>query len=310
MTTLIQPPRWSIQEFERDASLAIEEFMRDRLAEPGAEYKHRFHESYTKAEHLFDLTENLTQLEQVATDILGDKDHQYSLRYIVGPPISRDDLATIAGGSLAPSKLKKDSKRALKIIRLLISGLDSQRFPWILVTRQPSATERHAALMSSAALMASQQLRTYRANQAKEAQESAVKTQLRSKGFFEVKANPIQTTQHGPAPGHYCGETLFGDRKADIIVGLYDRRIMPIECKVSNSASNSIKRLNNDSAVKAIAWLKDFGQANVVPAAVLAGVFKTRNLEQAQSAGLAIFWQHDLTRLGEFVSFTRRGSSA
>ena len=44
---------------------------------------------------------------------------------------------------------------------------------------------------------------------------------------------------------------MLGTRKADVLVGLHDRRLMPIEAKVSNSFTNSIKRLNNDAAVKA-----------------------------------------------------------
>ena len=43
---------------------------------------------------------------------------------------------------------------------------------------------------------------------------------------------------------------------------------MPIECKVSNSATNSIKRLNNDAAVKARIWRGEFGERQVVPSAV------------------------------------------
>jgi transcriptional accessory protein Tex/SPT6 len=43
----------------------------------------------------------------------------------------------------------------------------------------------------------------------------------------------------------------------------------------------------------------------VVPAAVLAGVFKVLNLEQAQARGLALLWSHDLDKLGAFISSTK-----
>jgi len=69
------------------------------------------------------------------------------------------------------------------------------------------------------------------------------------------------------------------------VVRLWDHRIMPIECKVSNSALNSIKRLNHDAAVKAETWTKDFGTRNVVPAAVLSAVYKLRHLADAQQRG-------------------------
>lgn len=80
----------------------------------------------------------------------------------------------------------------------------------------------------------------------------------------------------------------------DLVVGLWDTRIMPIECKVSNSSTNSVKRLNNDAAVKAEIWTKDFGGLTIIPAAVLSGVYKRHNLENAQRRGLTIYWAHRL----------------
>jgi hypothetical protein len=80
---------------------------------------------------------------------------------------------------------------------------------------------------------------------------------------------------------------------------------MPMECKVSNSYTNSVKRLNNDAAVKAGQWLHDFGAVQTVPAALLAGLFKLANLEQAQHRGLMIFWSHDPDALVGFIERTR-----
>ncbi len=109
-----------------------------------------------------------------------------------------------------------------------------------------------------------------------------------------------------PQPGEFCQEVTLGTRKADLIVGLWDRRTMPIECKVSNSSTNSIKRLNNDAAAKAEAWLDQFGRAQVVPVAVLGGVYKLLNLEQAQDRGLTLFWVHRLRDLTDWIAQTRR----
>ena len=98
---------------------------------------------------------------------------------------------------------------------------------------------------------------------------------------------------------------MFGTRKADFAIGLWDGRKMPLECKVSNSSTNSIKRLNNDAAVKAGIWIDEFGTAQTVPAAMLSGVFKLRNLEDAQRRGLAIFWAHDLEPFIDWIESTR-----
>jgi hypothetical protein len=81
---------------------------------------------------------------------------------------------------------------------------------------------------------------------------------------------------------------------------------MPIECKVSNSALNSVKRLNNDAAVKAEVWRTDFGRRQVVPTAVLSGVYKLRHLTEAQDRDLTLFWAHDLQRMLEWIEQTRR----
>lgn len=52
---------------------------------------------------------------------------------------------------------------------------------------------------------------------------------------------------------------------------------------------------------RASAWIAEFGSGATVPSAVLSGIYKTRNLEQAQDQNLTIFWAHDLDPLVEFV---------
>ncbi|MET3944661.1 Holliday junction resolvase [Corynebacterium mucifaciens] len=97
---------------------------------------------------------------------------------------------------------------------------------------------------------------------------------------------------------------LVSDKKADIVIGLGDGRFMALECKVSNSATNSYKRLNAEAAQKAVRWVKDFGEVGIVPAAVLSGVFNTRNLKSAQNDQLTIFWAHSLDELTNFINLT------
>jgi len=114
-----------------------------------------------------------------------------------------------------------------------------------------------------------------------------------------------QPDRGNPIDGEFCRESLFGTRKADFIVGLWDGRKMAIECKVSNSATNSIKRLNNDTAVKATTWLKEFGTNQVVPATVITGVFKLNKLKQAQGSGLSLFWAEQLDVMLDWIKSTR-----
>lgn len=117
----------------------------------------------------------------------------------------------------------------------------------------------------------------------------------------KVATRRIETINAAPEPAEFCRESQLGTRKADFVIGLYDQRVMAIECKVSNSSTNSVKRLKNDAAAKAEAWIDEFGRSNIVPTAVLSGVYKSHNLTNAQQRGLTLFWAHDLGRLTDGV---------
>ena len=171
--------------------------------------------------------------------------------------------------------------------------------------REPTETEKKAAILASAALMATQRVGTDRRSKGKKAQEGMVSGVLTGSGLLEVAKRKVLTLTDAPEPGQFCGESYLGDRKADFLVRLWDGRIMPIECKVSNSAINSVKRLNNNAAAKAEAWLNDFGTRQMVPVAVLGGVYKLHNLQDAQNRGLSLFWAHNLKALTDWIATTR-----
>lgn len=90
--------------------------------------------------------------------------------------------------------------------------------------------------------------------------------------------------------------------KCDVPVRLHDGRLLALECKVSNSALNSVKRLIRETGGKARAWKNAFG-LQVITGAALAGVYKLGNLMDAQeNYGIAMFWEQDLRPLQEFVA--------
>ena len=128
---------------------------------------------------------------------------------------------------------------------------------------------------------------------------------LRDIDFTEVSPRDMPLLDAAPAPGEFCGESKLGDTRADLVVRLYDRRAMPVECKASNSAVNSFKRLNHEAVGKARAWLAGFGGRQIVPCAVISGVFNPANLETAQAEGLALVWSHRLDDLAEFTEATK-----
>ena len=300
-----EPPRWNDQQFEEQLTVATAAFCEERLREPAEQYREVFDDYVARVRVLLARTDHLTSWADAFEIVLSDEVGMDALRYVAGPPISADDLKTLADASLAPSRLRSDPAMAARVLDVVLTSLDAKRFPWVAEQRQPNPAERQAAAVASASLMATQRVQTDRKNFAKTKQERQVADYLSGIGLTHVGPRDITTSDDAPERGSFCGECMFGDRKADLVVRMYDGRLMPIECKVSNSATNSVKRLNNDAAIKAEAWIKQFGTLQTVPTAVLSGVFKRHNLVQAQEAGLTIVWAHDLQPLGDFILSTR-----
>ena len=302
---MIEPPQSAADELEIDRQRSIAIFRKERMEEPLEDYLEAFDEYQGYIEELLETTVDLSGLEDTALDVLTDTHLLEAFRYLAGPPISADDLKVLADApSLAKSTLRRNPDHVQRLVKVVRVVLDRRRFAWVVDGREPTEAERGAAVMASAALMAASRVQTKRRNLGKEQQESMVKETLASLGLKEVPSRTIPNVSAAPEAGKFCGESLLGTRKADIVVRLWDDRLMPIECKVSNSSTNSVKRLNNDAAVKADAWKTDFGRRQVVPTAVLSGVYKLHNLAEAQDRGLTIFWAHSLKPLTDWIERT------
>ncbi len=301
----VAPPRWSTGQFEADVATAIENFREIRMQEPLEQYLESFDQYRAAVENLIEGTVDLSQLPDLAVDYLTEPELLTAVRYLASPAISEDDLKVLAEAVLSPSRLKANPEMARRVIDTVMLGLDRNRFPWVSEDREPTEAERETAITSTTALIATRRVMTDRANTSKNAQEDAVAERLKAAGFVQVSTRTVTNFDKAPKVGEFCRESLFGSRKADLIVGLWDSRKMPMECKVSNSSTNSIKRLNGDAAVKAKTWISEFGTQSVVPTAMLAGVFKVRNLESAQADGLTVFWAHALGELVDFIEATR-----
>ena len=299
------PPVWTEEQLTADLSKSVELFRKERLEEDVSEYGVYFDQFLGHFETLIEKTVDLTQLEQNALDILTDANLFTSFRYLAGPPISEDDLETIAEATLSPTKLKADPKMVDRVVQVIMAGLDRRRFPWVVEKREPEEAERQAAVLASAALIASQKIATQRRTEASTTQQDEVMKALTGIGMTKIAARDMTVIREAPKPGEFCGEAMLSGRKADITIGLYDHRVMPIECKVSNSKLNSIKRLTNDTAVKAETWRKDLGEVNVIPVAVLGGVYGVPHLLAAQKRGLTLFWAHSLQPLLDFIQSTK-----
>ena len=300
------PPKWTDGQFTADLAAAEEIFRRERLEEPLEAYLDHFETVQRILEDLIESTVDLTQLDERAHAVFSDPNLLDGVRFLTGPPISMDDLRTLAEArSLTAQTLAAHPDLVQRLLQVIRVGLDRRRFPWVAENREPTHAERDAAILASAALMATRRTETSRRTFGKQFQEARVRQALLDEGFDEVPPRTIGTIAEAPQPGQFCREAALGQRKADLIVGLWDRRIMPIECKVSNSSTNSVKRLNNDAAIKAELWIKDFGSLQVTPAALLSGVYNRRNLVQAQERGLTIYWAHKLNELTDWIRQTK-----
>lgn len=302
---MIEPLIWTREQLEADRQRSIELFRKERLEEPLEDYLEAFDLYQGYIEELLETTVDLSQLDTNALAVLTSPNLLQVFRYLAAPPISEDDLKVLAeASSLARGPLTGDPETVKRLVDVVRVVLDRRRFAWVVEDREPTEVERNSAVMASAALMAASRVQTKRRSSGKEQQEALVKAELIHVGLTEVASRDIVNITHAPNAGEFCGESKLGTRKADIVVRLWDQRALPIECKVSNSSLNSVKRLNNDAAVKAVAWRTDFGLRQVVPTAVISGVYDLHNLVDAQDRGLMLIWAHDLKPLTDWIAET------
>ena len=305
---MIQPPVWNRDELESASRQAEEHFRSERHTEPLETYLALFDEYRDVVAEVMERTADLTRLNEPALSILSDPTQREVFRYLTGPPVSEDDLKVLMGASsISPARLAADSELLKRIVQFVVDWHDRRRFHWVREGGEPKENDRAAAVLATTALLAMRRLETMRRNDGKTLQERTVALRLLDSGFTEVATRRISSVLRAPAAGEFCRESLFGSRKADFVIGLFDGHTVALECKVSNSSTNSVKRLNNDAAIKAETWKSDFGAVQVVAAAVLSGVYNVNNLEDAQRRGLTLFWAHDLDSMMGWLCSTQMG---
>lgn len=183
----VAPPRWTDDDFERERLAAIDIFRRQRMQEPLEAFLEIFDERLGHVEDLLEATTDLTRLDESALAVLSDPNLSEVFRYLTGPPISLDDLKTVADvSSVVASRLREAPDAVQRLIETIRFGLDRRRFPWVPDEREPTEAERTAAGIATAALIAVQRLATSRRNEGKTEQERRVIEALRVAGFTQV----------------------------------------------------------------------------------------------------------------------------
>jgi hypothetical protein len=157
--------------------------------------------------------------------------------------------------------------------------------------------------MATTVLWTAQQLWTERRGEASTRQEAATSAALAEAGLVLDASRSQIMLVDDMARGTYSKERRIAGAKCDVPARLHDGRLLAVECKVSNGPKNGWKRVNREVVGKAETWRSHFGAA-VLTGLVLSGVFDLSSLRTAQQSGVALFWEHDLSSLSEFVAAT------
>jgi hypothetical protein len=290
---------WDDDELETRRRESIADFITERSEEGSARYREIFARNLRLVETLFDQTDDLREFS-LGTALATNPGLIEAARYLGGPPVSADDLNTLAETSIAKRK-RIDADLARKAAQVIGAFIDPERFAWLFETpiRSPTPGEREMAMRWTAGLQTVREIGTARRRESSTRQQLRVEQLLGSLDFSRVGRRTVRLVDD-LARGEFCPESEVAGAKCDVPVRLHDGRLLLIECKVSNSGTNSVKRLIRETAGKAGHWRTHFG-AMAVTAAVLAGVYKLRNLRAAQDMGAAIFWERDLLALSDFV---------
>ncbi|MFN8160255.1 MAG: XamI family restriction endonuclease [Solirubrobacterales bacterium] len=298
-------PFWSETELDQLSADARARFVERYRSEIRAAFVVVEEECAAEVRVLFAATENLRTLGEDPDLFAANRDLLKPARYVTSPVIS-DDTLKIIGEAEGPAATIRDF-------------LDWDRFPWLAEDRIPSADDPDVAqaVKVTAKLMAEQRLGTKLRSTLSAAQERSVRETLAAAGLDYVDPSVIRERlrelgdnpsvgltprnyQEALRRGEFTREIRVAGAKCDVPGRLATGDLLPIECKVSNTAVNSVKRLNRETGGKHERWRGAFG-TDLHTAAVLGGVFNLVNLKGAQDDGMLVFFDHDLEAIERFI---------
>lgn len=264
----------------------------------GAVWKECLSKATEEVSAALEATKNLTD---IGTALSESGFHSRALRFLLGPPLSQDQFLLACPEW---SKTSEKTGRRLKVEAAEAFAKTFEQWRDPLRTQDLSGTaERTKAIYSTAIMIAQAEFTTKkRMRLAREQEQSAIRV-LEELGFVKVGLGIVdqpgaleenefaQATQFATADG--------SSHEVDIAVGLSKKRILALECKVSNDKTNSVKRVN-DVLKKADAWKKQWGKF-VITGALLQGVFSDKEPRRLLEAEVEIFWSHRLDLLKKWI---------
>jgi len=232
--------------------------------------------------------------------------HILVLRHLFAPPISQDQLKLIAplypkGAEKTWTKLSPAA--AAEFEREFLARRDKNLTAWLATNATPSKRQVKRVIDTVTPMISSQIFNTVRRNRLSDEQEKAVETLLQSKGWTKSPS----VTVSSPAdlsPEHYMRKTRAkasktATKEVDIACGVSANLILAMECKVSNDATNSVKRVS-DVLDKAKSWQTHWG-GFIQTAALLQGVIAYKEVVRLMNDDVLVFWSHDLEALSDWL---------
>jgi hypothetical protein len=235
-----------------------------------------------------------------------DGKHMLIFRHLLAPPKSQDQFKLLCD---AWSKGSEKSGRPQKpeavcaVAKVLGQWMDRAIAPWLLLNRKPTDAERKLLVERVISFIAPKLTETQKRNRLSAEQESAVVRLLSDLGWTQLPSVTIDTRAAIPAR-HFMNKTRFATatttaQEVDIACGFASSYVAAMECKVTNDATNSVKRVN-DVLKKAAAWKLHWGSF-VETAALLQGVIKPDDVQRLTDEGVKVFWSHDLDAFSAWV---------
>lgn len=233
----------------------------------------------------------------IETCLARSGEHSLVLRHILAPPVSQDQFLLLCP---AWSKSKEKTGKGLsenaarEVAHVIYEWIDPRLVIWLGQQRPPSRGEVKFLLNHISPIIAKQRMETARRNRIALEQEIDVVEFLKSLGWQLVTRKTIDRA--GVVQPHQfmhktrCATGATTTEEVDIACGLPQTTIVAMECKVSNDATNSVKRVN-DVIKKANAWQNHWG-AFVKTAVMLSGVIQPRDVQRLEDNGIVIFWSH------------------
>lgn len=228
-----------------------------------------------------------------------DGRHMLIFRHLLAPPKSQDQFKLLCdawskGSEKSGRPQRHEAVRAVS--EILAQWMDRKIAPWLAANREPSEVEREILVERVVSFIAPKLTETQKRNRLSAEQESAVVELLKSLGWQQLPSVTIDTRAAVP-PKHFMNKTRFATatttaQEVDIACGFAASYVAAMECKVTNDATNSVKRVN-DVLKKAAAWKAHWGSF-VETAALLQGVIKPDDVQRLTDEGVKVFWSHDL----------------